>query len=474
MKLRFLTVGVLLGGAVLAGGCDVKDAFRAHADVAARAGNHELRVERLAEIIANARNIPIRQDILKRVAALWVDYSLFAQRIADQDSLLDSLSVMHTMWNAAQLQVIGYYHDQLVNQRVAIDSATVDSVYHAGERRLIYHILVQTKPDMSQSDKADKQRKAQRLRASALGGSAGWARAITESEDSVSQSQGGSLGILGRGQTVQQFERVAFALVPGEVSAVTETEFGYHVIKRPSLSEVHQEFEQRLNTMLVRDMDALFLEELEQRWDVEVVADAPRMMRDAVDDMIRWKVSRKAIGKYNGGKFTVSDLVKWLQALPAENMAQVANASDEELVEFAMGLVRNTVLEKEARDAGYGPSAEDFESLKLSLSQRLAGLRNAMGLDSNIVMATVADRSALVEDVVDSYLAAVTTDIAQLIMVPPALADRLRSEEDWRLSTPGLKRALVRSAEIRVRLGGDVAGQAPVPRAPATSQDSTE
>lgn len=474
MKLRFLTVGVLLGGAILAGGCDVKDAFRAHADVAARAGDHELKVDRLAEIIANSRNIPIRQDILKRVASLWVDYTLFAQRIADQDSLLDSLSVMQTMWNAAQLQVIGYYHDQLVSQRVAIDSATVDSVYNAGERRLIYHILVQTGPDMSQSDKADQLRRAQRLRTSALSGSAGWARAIAESEDSVSRSQGGSLGILGRGQTVPQFERVAFALAPGEVSAVTETEFGYHVIRRPSLPEVRQEFEQRLNAMLVRDMDALFLEELEQRWEVEVVADAPRVMRDAVDDMIRWKGSKKVVGKYNGGKFTVSDFVKWLQALPAENMAQVTNASDDQLVEFAMGLVRNTVLEKEARDAGYGSSAEDFESLKLSLSQRLAGLRNAMGLDSGIVTATVDDRSQLVEDVVDDYLAAVTTDVAQLVMVPPALADRLRAEEDWSLSTPGLKRALVRSAEIRVRLGGDVAGQVPATPAPTASQDSTE
>ncbi|MFQ5704591.1 MAG: peptidylprolyl isomerase [Gemmatimonadales bacterium] len=469
MKLRLWTVAVLLSGTVLVTACDVRDAFRAHTDVAARAGEHELGVDRLAQIVANATGIPVRADVLKRVASLWVDYTLFAQRIADQDSLLDSLTVMRTMWNAAQLQVIGYYHDQLVKQRVTLDSATVDSVYNAGDRRLVSHILVSTDPDMSQEQKASKLRKAQRLRAIALRGRAGWARANAESEDSVSKLRGGSLGILGRGQTVPQFERVAFALAPGEVSAVTETDFGYHIIRRPPLSEARQEFREQLNVLLIRDMDAVFLDELEQRWAIEIAQDAPRLMRLATDDLDRGKRSHKAIGRYNGGQFTVGDFVRWLQALPTENMAQVTNAADSQLVEFAKGLVRNTVLEKEAREAGYGPHAEDLTNLKLSLSQRLSSLRQAMGLDSSLVTSSDPDKSRVVDAVVDRYLAAVTSDVARLITVPPALGDMLRSEQSWRLSAPGLRRALERSRELRVRLGGNVLGQ---PRVPAPS-DST-
>jgi peptidyl-prolyl cis-trans isomerase SurA len=51
------------------------------------------------------------------------------------------------------------------------------------------------------------------------------------SHDSLSAIQGGDLGIARKGMFVPEFETAAFALNPGEISGLVETEYGVHIIK---------------------------------------------------------------------------------------------------------------------------------------------------------------------------------------------------------------------------------------------------
>jgi peptidyl-prolyl cis-trans isomerase C len=47
-----------------------------------------------------------------------------------------------------------------------------------------------------------------------------------------SGKDGGNLGEFGKGMMVPSFEKAAFQLMPGEVSGIVRTQFGYHLIKR--------------------------------------------------------------------------------------------------------------------------------------------------------------------------------------------------------------------------------------------------
>lgn len=78
--------------------------------------------------------------------------------------------------------------------------------------------------------------------------------ARASSDDPGSRDRGGDLGLFTRNTHTSKFDEAAFALKPGEVSGIIETEYGYHIIKvaehKPerirSFDEVRASIEQQL------------------------------------------------------------------------------------------------------------------------------------------------------------------------------------------------------------------------------------
>ncbi len=73
--------------------------------------------------------------------------------------------------------------------------------------------------------------KAQDLRKKILAGADMAALAKTESDDTGSGANGGSLGTFERGRMVAQFDNAVFTLPVGQLSEPVKTPFGYHLIK---------------------------------------------------------------------------------------------------------------------------------------------------------------------------------------------------------------------------------------------------
>ena len=96
--------------------------------------------------------------------------------------------------------------------------------------RAVLSLIALPRPVTAADSAATRQRTAA-LREEILGGVPFDTVARRESSDSVSAAQGGLLGTVARGAFVPEFERVAFALRPGEISQPTLSPFGYHLIK---------------------------------------------------------------------------------------------------------------------------------------------------------------------------------------------------------------------------------------------------
>jgi peptidyl-prolyl cis-trans isomerase C len=92
------------------------------------------------------------------------------------------------------------------------------------------HILIKMEGDVTKEQKAEALTKIEMVRKKALDGE-DFAALASEYSEGPSSAKGGDLGYFSRGQMVKPFDDAAFALEPGKVSEVVETQFGYHIIE---------------------------------------------------------------------------------------------------------------------------------------------------------------------------------------------------------------------------------------------------
>lgn len=114
----------------------------------------------------------------------------------------------------------------------ATEDALLREAYENYKKNVeVSHILISAGQMPTDESRAAALAKAQDIVAKIHAGEDFASLAQQYSEDPGSQARGGYLGYVKGGRLIYPFEKVAFAMQPGEVSEPVETRFGYHIIK---------------------------------------------------------------------------------------------------------------------------------------------------------------------------------------------------------------------------------------------------
>jgi peptidyl-prolyl cis-trans isomerase D len=116
--------------------------------------------------------------------------------------------------------------------------------YRVPEQAKVSHILIKTPlpgPDGKVDEKgvAEAQRRAEDLLKQLRAGAKFEDLAKKYSEDPGSAKEGGSLGWIGKGRTVPEFEKAAFSQPKGQIGDLVKSSYGFHIIRVDDRQDAH-------------------------------------------------------------------------------------------------------------------------------------------------------------------------------------------------------------------------------------------
>jgi peptidyl-prolyl cis-trans isomerase C len=170
-----------------------------------------------------------RMDQLK---GRFPDEEVFAKALEDMSMTEENLTK-----HIKRGMSISKYVDDVFVQKAEVSEKTIQEFYEEHpeaftrpERVRARHILLEKKPDTTPEKIEENRELLNSLRKKVESGE-DFGKLAKEHSNCPSSAQNGDLGFFGKGEMVQEFEEAAFALEPGAVSQIVETQFGLHLIQ---------------------------------------------------------------------------------------------------------------------------------------------------------------------------------------------------------------------------------------------------
>lgn len=178
-------------------------------------------VKKIIELEAENQNIKVTADEIDKEVEELAEY------YGGKDAMTQTLAMYNINLDRVREDVtVNIKLEKLLSQRIKITDEEIQEhfqdhqeAYAVEEQIKVSHILV------------ENEQEAQEIKTLLAEGGNFNDLARERSTDPGSKEQGGDLGMITRGEMGEEFDQVAFALQPGQISDPVKSEYGYHIIK---------------------------------------------------------------------------------------------------------------------------------------------------------------------------------------------------------------------------------------------------
>ncbi len=434
--LRVLCLALLLGSAACAG--------REEPGVVARVGDWTLSEERLSQLLVLAQPFPLDSASVEGLVRHWIGVAALAGRAEGGTDLTGAEAAEAATWLERRELTLEVEREARMGASVVVGRLDAEVAFRVGDHRLFAHILRRVGPQTPPEERELQRATSERILQDLLAGRS-WDDAVTESEDLDTRDASGLLGLFERGELAPELDRVAYRLQPGQISSITETAEGFHILYRPRFEEAADLYAARLRRRQLAEMDAAAGRVLIAQGRVTPGRDAARRVREVAADPWAHLDADGTLASWDGGSLSLGTLARHVVALPDEARIRLTEAGDRAATDFAANVAVRELRLQQAAARGLEPAPADREELAAQHEEEVRYWRGALSLDGGSARNGLAD-----------YMERIVSRREEARSLPPLFEAWLLQGVRWSL-TPA---DAVRAAETARRM---IAGTSALP-----------